>query len=314
MVSKDLARSPDAVEKLNEAVSAVLVLCTQDETYNSSCESHGEESKEEEQVGDHGQEINKSSINIDHRQQLCSWCYRVVDHFDLPRQVVAYAMSYFDTFLYRVFSAVRKATAPQLKLVMTSSLHLACKLHLNGQGQAEDLLKVLPFLTQDAYSKNHILKMEMEILRTLTFKVHPPIAARFIEEFVVVISHSKDACLSLSSSSALENLKSCSHFLAELAVASPALTRERQSMVAAAAVITALQIVVTAEHGTFVCSDPFSALGALTPLIEDFDVQRLAFLCRVLRVCLDEQVMVIESMLSSIPNPEETSPRTVMID
>lgn len=58
------------------------------------------------------------------RRKMCIWSFRVVDHFNIPRDVVSTAMSYYDRFLSSLDSDY---TSRQASLVGLTALFMAIK-------------------------------------------------------------------------------------------------------------------------------------------------------------------------------------------
>jgi Cyclin, N-terminal domain len=122
------------------------------------------------------------------RLKICEWCYRVVDHFRMERDVVSISMNLFDRFLYLQGSDVNADNADNackcpscqrtvdrhtFQLAAVTSLYLAIKV-LSSQKKKLRLSSMLE-LSRGQFSARDICEMERHILSTLAWKVNPVI-------------------------------------------------------------------------------------------------------------------------------------------
>jgi hypothetical protein len=132
------------------------------------------------------------------RHISCEWCYKVVDHFHLPRNIVARTMNFVDRFLgiyaqellltmntpKSDIAAGASRPYDNLKLFTTTSLFLALKLY---QGNREgisghsNLALMLPQLSNGEYTTEDVSKYEMTLLKTLGFNVDTSLSLNCIE-------------------------------------------------------------------------------------------------------------------------------------
>ena len=108
------------------------------------------------------------------REQICEWSYRVVDYFDINREVDDIALSYLDRFLV-AFACDRKT----YKLAATTALFLAVKLH-DGAHKRLKFISVLANLSRGEFQERNIIDMKRLLLRALEFRVHPPTSVALI--------------------------------------------------------------------------------------------------------------------------------------
>jgi len=108
------------------------------------------------------------------RQKMCEWCYRIVDHFNGSRELVAIAQNYLDRFLDQY-----RCDCTAYKLAAITSLYLAVKIYNRKPISSKSLASLSngEFLVED------IAEMEDMILKTLDWKMSPPTASSFCGYF-----------------------------------------------------------------------------------------------------------------------------------
>jgi hypothetical protein len=114
------------------------------------------------------------------REQICEWCYRVVDYFDISREVVAITLSFLDRFL-----AACSCDRRTYKLAATTALFLAVKVHDEAHKRI-NFLSVLANLSRGEFEERHVTEMERLMLRALGFRVHPPTTVAFINHVMLL--------------------------------------------------------------------------------------------------------------------------------
>lgn len=202
-----------------------------------------------------GEEVDDSLIDGKCRQVLVEWCYRVVDHYAIPRHVVATAMNFVDRFCSR-----HKCDRDALKLVTTTSLFLSLKLFQGNYecrsgfevdyeqgGYSLNVSKVLPSLTNGQYSAGHISRFETVLIQSLGFFVNPPLPARYLDEYLNLLPLSGlksfvDTPTCFSGSIFRQRLMAKSQFFTELAVVESSLLSALPSLVGLACVLNALRL------------------------------------------------------------------------
>ena len=117
--------------------------------------------------GSHSQASSSSNSQINElwREKTCEWCYQVVDYFDFNREVVSVAMSYLDRYL-----ATRTVNHRICQLAAMTALYLAIKLYEPGKLRLSSLIH----LSRGCFQTEHIITMEVSMLQSLGWHVHPP--------------------------------------------------------------------------------------------------------------------------------------------
>mmetsp|Transcript_26271 Transcript_26271/g.55354 ORF Transcript_26271/g.55354 Transcript_26271/m.55354 type:complete len:457 (-) Transcript_26271:246-1616(-) len=224
------------------------------------------------------------------RRTVCQWNYDCVDYFRFDREVVFWSMNYFDRHLAECHAGLRRQQPPPgqpqpavlsgvvTHLVALSSLYLACKLHghMEQDAVAADAagngawrprksiltLKEFCLMSRNTYCPQMLEEMELSILSSLRWMLHPPTTMDFLVRLVKMLMEllereSGRAGTSASGTSASGTSASCewhvdkswsvfevARYQTELAVYSPELSSPRSgsspSRVALAAVLNAM--------------------------------------------------------------------------
>lgn len=122
------------------------------------------------------------------RRKICQWCFKVVDHFRLDREVVSSSMNIFDRYLASRPLNYNANTCPcpacqknidsrLFQLSAMTSLYLAMKMYSDS---CEDSpyrrlnLNAFVELSRGQFTAQDVSQMESVILRELKWKVNPP--------------------------------------------------------------------------------------------------------------------------------------------
>ncbi|KAL7549525.1 hypothetical protein ACHAWF_012787 [Thalassiosira exigua] len=164
------------------------------------------------------------------RQKICEWCYQVVDHSDLDREVVASAASCLDRYLASLLVERSKPAVDRrvLQLSAMTALYLSAKIHERRKLRPS----ALAGLSKGCFSSEDVVAAEGEMLRALQWRVHPVTGVAFVRELSRLLPS-----MSRSDSSTSQ----LARFLAELAVCDYWLATRRPSSVALASILVALE-------------------------------------------------------------------------
>ena len=150
------------------------------------------------------------------REKICQWNYNIVDHFDLPREVVSISLNYFDRYMATLSKAEdpEKSTCSTTttkasgtgKLALLASLgtlYLATKVHVTNhneydrndppQGSFEQQhrralsVTTLANLSRGQFGAESIVSMETLLLNALRWKLHPPTLFAFVSLLLELI-------------------------------------------------------------------------------------------------------------------------------
>jgi len=128
------------------------------------------------------------------RRALYEWSYQIVDSFMVNRSVACMGISYLDRFMSTLSNNTRAIMAlysrREYQLVLISSLIIALKCHA---GIKISLSFMANTLCRGLYTETEIEVMEMDILRTLAWKLNGPCPHDFIDAISGLVSASSPA-------------------------------------------------------------------------------------------------------------------------
>lgn len=200
----------------------------------------------------------------------------MVDHFDLPREIVSISMNFFDRYMATLSTGPSqqgtKNPTPQgsgdlALLASLGTLHLATKVHSTNHNDFDPLmgpleeqhhkvpsLNTLANLSRGQFGPSAILEMEKFLLEALQWRLHPPTLYAFITFLLKLFpSTNEDPSFGLKASIKGE-LFEVAMYIAELSVCD-AFFVERQipsSTIALAAIFTAMDNLLSPEDDSMV--------------------------------------------------------------
>ena len=108
-----------------------------------------------------------TSLDPEMREIVVEWMYRVVDSFDIGREIVAQSTNNLDRY-----TSCCPVTAWTYQLATVTSLYIVSKLHrLHHQLSLGYFVKI----SEGKFTTNHLLDMEMKMLDALRWRVNPPV-------------------------------------------------------------------------------------------------------------------------------------------
>ena len=124
--------------------------------------------------------VDESLLDVDEscREKMCEWSYRICDHFNTSREIVAIAFSYLDRF-----NDVTRCDRTAFKLASMTCLYIATKVFHNKQLSVLSLVE----LSRNEFTAQHIIQMERIILATLDYKMNPPTAQIFLYQYQLIL-------------------------------------------------------------------------------------------------------------------------------
>ncbi|KAL3822970.1 hypothetical protein ACHAXA_008110 [Cyclostephanos tholiformis] len=120
-------------------------------------------------------------IDEEWRQKAAEWMFRVVDYYDLDRDIVNIGMAYLDQ-VFIASSLHHRWNKKQCGLVPIASLKLAIKLLEPRTMNMNDMLKLAS--TLGSFSSRAVVEMELEILWKLSWNILPPTAFCFAHHMI----------------------------------------------------------------------------------------------------------------------------------
>lgn len=220
-----------------EAIESIKVMTEQEKSYNcrdylGAIHSHRERDETNNTIGSRKRNV---TIDVSCRQKMCEWCYRVCDHFQTDREIVAFAFSLLDRFVDRC-CCDRKT----FKLAAVTSLYMATKIFNVDYLPIKSLVE----LSCGEFSESHITEMESTILKTLKWRLNPPTVQAFIRYL--------HALLPLDDLEESKAIYERALFFAELCVYDYNFVTQDRYLIAVAALLNAMDGI---DEGAFLSKD-----------------------------------------------------------
>ena len=176
----------------------------------------------------HRRDVKSEKIDAYCRETMCLWCYRIIDHFKLPREFVPISMSYVDRFL-----SVYECSRAIYKLTCMTALYIVNKIH--GMCRAMPILpEVLAILSRGEFIEQDIIQMEHIILSALKWQyLNPPTANAYLQTIHCLFGP-------VLPMSVMQKIMETTSFLTEIAVCDRSLAVCYPSDLAVASVLVAI--------------------------------------------------------------------------
>lgn len=166
---------------------------------------------------------SKETITDTGRCKMCEWCYSIVDHYDVDREVVSIAMSFLDRHsgILSKVSGGSSISNRDFQLSAVTSLFLAVKLHGDVSVGSDDRRVRFPIgmvsdLTNGTFSVGDIEASERSMLLALEWYTHPPTTIKFVRTMVELFPTSTSLGRHLVNPYALLELFEIARYLTEL--------------------------------------------------------------------------------------------------
>jgi len=146
------------------------------------------------------------------------------NHSELGRDVVSYAMSYFDRIVphYGINDTI-------VQLVSMTCLYLAIKVHCPKKISVQSMVS----LSRGSFRDDQVVKMERIILHGLNWHLNPATPHLFLEIFFETSQEN----------ASMDEIKDSATYLLELAVCDSFFMNKKASSIARAAILAAMDIV-----------------------------------------------------------------------
>lgn len=171
------------------------------------------------------------TINIrrdtSYRENICHWTFSIIDHFELSRNTVAVSMDIFDRYLATLGN---ECDASLALLVSLATLYISIKVHEKKKIKLETLSK----LSRGQFLPKDIEDMELQILKTLSWLVHPPTSLDYISFFLKFLRKTVEMPQRF-------HIFEVTRYLSELSVCDPFFVDHDKSSVAVAAILNVLE-------------------------------------------------------------------------
>lgn len=160
----------------------------------------------------------QDEINETMRMMLVDWLVEVHMKFKLEEETLFLCVNIIDRYL-----SVTNVERSKFQLVGVTALLLACKY----EEIYPPLVKDCVYVTDRAYSRQDVLDMECEILRSLEFNISTPTAYPFLQRFLFMLN-------------AKRTMGYAAHYYMDRVLLEHDMLKFRPSVIAAAAVCLAV--------------------------------------------------------------------------
>ncbi|CAN6290273.1 unnamed protein product [Urochloa humidicola] len=212
---------------------------------------------------DYFQKIQKH-ISPKMRAVLVDWLVEVADEFKLQAETLCLAVSYVDRFL-----TVNVVTRDKLQLLGVTALLIAAKYEEIESSK----MKVNKYtdITDHTYTKQQVVKMEADLLKSLNFEIGGPTVTAFLRRFIA-------SCRGGNRTSSEKLVSMCS-YLAELSLLDYDCISYLPSVVAAACLFVARFTIRPKMH-------PWNLTLQHNTGYKVFDLQKSIFIIRELQLSI----------------------------
>ncbi|CAL5436761.1 unnamed protein product [Camellia sinensis] len=122
-------------------------------------------------------EMAKKDVSPNMRAILVDWLVKVAEEYKFHSDTLHLSISYIDRFL-----SMNDLNRKKLQLLGVSSMLIALKYEKINHPPVDEFC----YLTDNAYTKKEVVKMEADILKHLKFEVGGPTIMTFLGKFIVV--------------------------------------------------------------------------------------------------------------------------------
>lgn len=172
---------------------------------------------------------DRKPVDIACREKIVHWMYTVVDYFNLNRVVCFYALDYLDRFM-----AVHTVNRNTYKLVAMTTLMMAIKIH---QPRKISLTDLISELSRGQFDWDDVFQMEMTVLSSLSWKIHPPSTMEFVVKILELNPFTNKPIQEFDLMSVLNLAK----YFVELSSYDYFFVKEHSSMIALSGILNAMQ-------------------------------------------------------------------------
>ena len=121
----------------------------------------------------------ESEISVVWRERICEWQFEVVDRFDIDREIVCYSTYYLDQYLSTCY-----VDEELFQLAAITCIYLAIKLH----SPTRIGIHCIASMGRGSILPDHIVAMELSIVQSLEWHLHPATPLAFIDNSFPLLS------------------------------------------------------------------------------------------------------------------------------
>ncbi|XP_071689529.1 G2/mitotic-specific cyclin C13-1-like [Rutidosis leptorrhynchoides] len=133
-------------------------------------------------IGDYIEKVQKD-VTVNMRGVLVDWLVEVAQEYKLLPDTLYLTISYIDRFL-----SLNVLNRQRLQLLGVSSMLIASKYEEISPPHTEDFC----YITDNTYTKQEVVKMEADVLKTLKFEMGNPTVKTFLRQFIKIAQEDYD--------------------------------------------------------------------------------------------------------------------------
>jgi hypothetical protein len=167
------------------------------------------------------------------RPKIFEWFYKIIDHFEYDREVVAIAMDFLDRFQLLYLKTV---DGEMYQRAAMASLYIAIKMNCNTINCTRRIFHLDEYaeLSRGQFTAEDLTEMEMVICKTLKWRLNPIIPTYFLVELLSLFPHNTKESSSSTVAPRKRNHQNCydiqfvltimyelARYLIEVAISSP---------------------------------------------------------------------------------------------
>ncbi|KAF4371109.1 hypothetical protein F8388_020836 [Cannabis sativa] len=173
----------------------------------------------------------QKDVSANMRGVLVDWLVEVAEEYKLGSETLYLSISYIDRYL-----SLNTIARKRLQLLGVSSLLIASKYEEINPPNVEDFC----YITDNTYTKDEVVKMEADILKTLKFEMGNPTILAFLRRLTIIAQERCKLVTNKTKTQALNlQLEFLGCYLAELSLLDYSCLKFLPSMVAASVVFLA---------------------------------------------------------------------------
>mmetsp|Transcript_14575 Transcript_14575/g.22060 ORF Transcript_14575/g.22060 Transcript_14575/m.22060 type:complete len:277 (-) Transcript_14575:23-853(-) len=176
-------------------------------------------------------------------REVCQWMYKVIDHYQFDRKIVAIAMNFFVRYINLSSDESDDMEREIFEIIPATALYLAIKLFGPKLSRHDNLLLNFVQMSNSRFDESHFVQMEIKMLAAFSWHVHPVTPQDFIPYFIEIVSHYNPSLLDEASNKPV--LIEVSIYIVELIVFDQQFVYDSPSSIAIAAIAIALKSINT---------------------------------------------------------------------
>ena len=215
----------------DSVLATIGAMRKQEETGYQAFDYLHQQIPQQQQMPNGPQQSVEAPVDVECRFRMTEWCYQIVDFCKFKRETVSVSMSYLDRFLCSHGGREILLDRSKFQLAAMTSLYTAVKIH-EPEAMEPGLVASL---SRGAYTKEQVEQMEFKMLNAIQWRVNPPTAVAFVNQYLDLIP------TSVIHQDAREAIIDLAKYQTELAVTDYNFVAVNASSIAFASLLNALE-------------------------------------------------------------------------